>query len=399
MLEEALEGVVVLDFGQLIAGPVCGMWLADMGATVIKVEPPEGELGRQLGPPWLNGESVTALSGNRNKLGMAIDLKHPAAQAVVRRIIPGTDVLIENFRPGVMERLGLGGAALRALRPNLIRCSISAYGQEGPWSGRPGVDGIIQAATGLMSGISSPMGEPGKAPLPLADMTGALFATIAVLAALRRRDREGMGAELDISLYNSMLMLQNLGLATFHATGEVGTPGGSAAPYAAPNEALPTRDGWIMVAAYQQGRWGQLCAVIGHPELTEDPRFRTNGDRVRNRAALRDALFPIFQARDTAHWHATLVAADIIAAPVANHAEVTRTDQYASSGIEVSLDHPIAGTFRMPGFALGSRPAAPRHPPPRVGEHSRELLGRFGFDAAEIETLIVQNVIREAAPT
>ncbi|RKK02548.1 CoA transferase [Pseudoroseomonas wenyumeiae] len=400
MIDAVLDGIVVLDFGQLVAGPVCGMWLADMGATVIKVEPPEGELGRQLGPPWQNGESIAALSANRNKMGLSIDLKQPGAPAVMERLVRGTDIVLENFRPGVARRLGIDDVTLRGWKPDLIHCSISAYGQEGPWRGRPGVDGIMQAATGLMSGIGLPGAEPGKAPLPLADMTGALFATITILAALRRRDREGVGSKLDVSLYNAMLMIQQMSLAAFLSSGDMPVPAGSAAPYAAPNEALPTADGWIMVAAYQPKRWAGLCRAVCHPELLDDPRFLTNADRVANRAALREVLFPVFRAFPTGYWQALLAREDIIAAPVANYADVTRSEQYTASGIEVAFEHPTAGTVRMPGFAAGSpRPAPPRSAPPRLGEHSRGVLGRFGFTPAEIDPLIRERIVLETTPT
>ncbi|MFC0387560.1 CaiB/BaiF CoA transferase family protein [Muricoccus vinaceus] len=398
-IDAVLDGLVVLDFGQLVAGPVCGMWLADMGATVIKVEPPEGELGRQLGPPWQNGESIAALSANRNKLGLSIDLKRPGAPAVVERLVQRTDIVLENFRPGIARKLGIDDAALRGWKPDLIHCSISAFGQDGPWRDRPGVDGIMQAATGLMSGIGMPGAEPGKAPLPLADMTGALFATIAILAALRRRDREGVGSRLDVSLYNAMLMIQQMGLAGFLSSGEVPVPAGSSAPYAAPNEALPTADGWIMVAAYQPKRWAGLCRAMERPDLLEDPRFLTNADRVANRAALREVLFPVFRVHPTAQWQALLSREDIMAAPVADYEDVTRSEQYAASGIEVAFEHFTAGRVRMPGFAAGSpRPAAPRRAPPRLGEHSRVVLREFGFTPAEIDALIRERIVLEAAP-
>ncbi|MCR0981054.1 CaiB/BaiF CoA transferase family protein [Roseomonas populi] len=398
-LEEALSGVTVLDFGQLVAGPVCGMYLADMGATVIKVEPPEGELGRQLGPPWQNGESIAALSSNRNKLGLSIDLKRPGAEAVIGRLAAGSDVVLENFRPGVADRLGIGFEALSRWRPGLIHCAISAFGQEGPWRERPGVDGIMQAATGLMSGIAGPGGEPGKAPLPLADMAGALFATIAVLGALRRRDSQGVGARLDVNLHSSMLMLQQMGLAAFLSSGDCPAPAGSAAPYAAPNEAFPAADGWIMVAAYQPGRWVRLCEALGRPDLLDDPRFRTNAERVKNRQALRDVLFPVFRTRTATEWEALLAGADILAAPVADFEAVTASGPYRASGIEVGFDHPVAGRVRMPGFAVGApSPAPPRRPPPRCGEHSREVLRRFGFGESEIEALIAEKIILEPVP-
>ena len=393
MLADILRDVVVLDFGQLIAGPVCGMWLADMGATVVKVEPPGGELGRQLGPPWLGGESLTALTCNRNKLGLCLDLKHPAAAGVVARLVQQADVLVENFRPGVMRRLGMDHEALSRINARLVYCSLSAYGAAAPWRGRPGVDGIVQAATGLMSGIGADGGEPGKAPLPLADMAGAMFGAMAVLAALRKRDRDGTGTHLDLSLYNGMLMLQQLNLAAFLATGQQPEQQGSAASYAAPNEALPTADGWVMVAAYQEKRWQALCTAIGRTDLLDDPRFASNEARVANRPAMREALAVALRTRPTAYWCELFTAADVLAAPVADYAEVVGTEQYAASGVEVAMEHPVAGRFAMPGFAVGAPAPPPRLPPPGKGQHSRDVLKRFGFSAAEIGRLVEDGVV------
>ena len=398
MIADVLRDVVVLDFGQLIAGPVCGMWLADMGATVIKVEPPGGELGRQLGPPWQGGESLTMLTCNRNKLGLSIDLKHPSAAEVVARLVRQADVLVENFRPGVMRRLGLDYETLLGARPEIVYCSISAYGATTPWKARPGVDGILQAATGLMSGIDAGGGEPGKAPLPLADMTAAMFGTIAILAALRNRDRDGVGTHIDLSLYDGMLMLQQLNVASFLSSREQPKPHGSAASYAAPNESLQTADGWIMIAAYQQKRWYELCAITGRPDMLDDPRFATNEARVANRPAMREALTAALRTRSTAEWCDLFRAADIIAAPVASYAEVIGSEQYAASGIEVEMDHPVAGRFAMPGFALGSPPAQPRHAPPGTGQHSRQILARFGFGDDEVDQLVAERVIHAEMP-
>jgi crotonobetainyl-CoA:carnitine CoA-transferase CaiB-like acyl-CoA transferase len=392
MLTDALSGLTVLDFGQLIAGPVAAMWLADLGATVIKVEPPGGELARRLGPPWQRQESLTALTSNRNKLGLCVDLKKPEGITIVRRIARKVDIVIENFRPGVAKRLGIDHASLSSLQPALITCSLSAFGQRGPWRDRPGVDGILQAATGIMSAINGPDGTPGKVPLPFADMTGAMFATIAILGALRKRDVTGQGSHLDISLYNSMLMIQQLTLAGYLGSGELPQPAGSAAPYAALNEALPTSDGWIMIAAYQEPRWQRLCQVIERCDLLSDRRFSTNRDRVGHRTELRAALDPVFRSKPTQHWLALLQAADIIVAPVANYEEVTRSEQYAASGIEIEIDHGLAGRFRMPGFGLDG-PAPSANPPPLVGEHSRNILARFDFTAAEIDSLISDGVI------
>ena len=268
MISDTLKGLVVLDFGQLIAAPVCGMWLADLGATVIKIEPPQGELARHMGPPSVNGESFVLLSSNRNKLGLTLDLKHSEAGDVLTRMVGAADVLLQNFRPGVADRLGLGWTTLRQVNPNLIYCAISAYGQDNAWRNRPGVDGIVQAASGMMSTIRG-ADSPGKVPMPLADMTGALFSVISILSALRRRDAGDGGSYLDIDLFNGMLMLQQLNLSSYLTSGDLPLPSGSAASYAAPNETFPTRDGWIMVAAYQPVRWRAFCDVLGHPALPE----------------------------------------------------------------------------------------------------------------------------------
>lgn len=395
-LANSLSGITVLDFGQLIAGPVCGMYLADMGATVIKVEAPGGELGRKLGPPRVNGESLTALTSNRGKQGLCIDLKHPDATDVIRRIVARTDVVIENFRPGVMAGLGIDHEALSRVKPDLITCSLSAYGQNGPWRDRPGVDGIVQAASGLMSLVGAPGSGPAKVPLPLADMTGALYATIAILAALRERDASGKGAHLDVSLFNGLMMLQQLNLSGFLNTGELPERTGSAAPYAAPNEALKTRDGWIMVAAYQSERWERLCQLIGCPELAGDPRFATNAGRVAERLALRAVLKPIFRKRTSAEWEAILSTADILAAPVANFAQMVESDGYLASGVEIEIVHPRAGAYRTVGFAIGQPPAT-SVPPPLLGEHSCALLARFGFAEAEIADLCARNIVMDGA--
>lgn len=393
MLANALSGVTVLDFGQLIAGPVCGMWLADMGATVIKIEPEEGELARRLGPPWQNGESLTALTSNRNKLGLSLNLKHPRAAAIIERMVSQADIVIENFRPGVAARLGVDHETLTRFKPDLISCSVSAYGQQGPWRERPGVDGIVQAVTGVMSGIAAPTGGPGKVPLPFADMTGALFAVIGILAALRKRQTTGKGEHLDVSLYNSMLMIQQLNLAGYLNSGQLPQQTGSAAPYASVNEALPTSDGWIMVAAYQDERWRKLCQLIERDDLPHDPRFLTNADRVAHRSALLAILQPIFRTRSKTEWVSILQKADILCASVADYSEVTSTLQYIASGVEVEINHPKAGRFKMPGFAVAGAAQVPAISPPGTGQHSRLVLEHFGFQNEEIDRFVSDAVI------
>jgi crotonobetainyl-CoA:carnitine CoA-transferase CaiB-like acyl-CoA transferase len=389
-LGEALIDIRVLDFSQVGAGPTCGMLLGDMGADVIKIEAPAGDIGRKLGPPWQNGESVVSMSFNRNKRSLAIDLKKREGPRIVLRMTHRADVILESFRPGVMDKLGIGYAAVSSAVPRIVFCSVSAYGEGGPWRDKPGVDGIVQAVSGLMSNIGTENAPPAKVQVPAVDMTTGFLATTAVLAALRERERTGRGHHLDVNMYNCALMLQQSGVASYLSAGEKPAKIGSAAPYSAPNEAYPTRDGWIMIAAYHEDRWKAFCEVIGAAALASHPDFATNSNRVANRGKLMAELSRRLAAKTTAEWQAALEARDIICGPIAEYDEVMASPQLAHNGAIVEMDHPVAGKVRMPGFALGDRDAQSRvrRAPPTIGQHSREVLAEFGFAAAEIDSLV-----------
>lgn len=391
----ALSGITVLDFAQVGAGPTCGMLLGDMGAEVVKIEAPGGDIGRKLGPPWQAGESVVSMSFNRNKRSLALDLKKPGGPGIVERMAAQADVVLESFRPGVMDKLGIGYRALSVKFPRIVFCSVSAYGQSGPWRDKPGVDGIVQAVSGLMSQVGTIGAPPMKVQIPAADMVTGFLATSAVLAALRVRDATGNGQLLDISLYNSALMLQQSAIASYLSSGELPVPSGSAAPYSAPNEAYPTQDGWIMIAAYHEDRWKALCAVLGDPGLATRPEFASNTQRVANRAALMRQVSQRLATRTTAEWQPLLEAADIICGPIADYGQVLASPQLAHNGAIVEMQHPKAGTVRMPGAAFGDRDAQSRvhHPPPMIGEHSRAVLAGFGFEAAEIDALVASGTV------
>jgi crotonobetainyl-CoA:carnitine CoA-transferase CaiB-like acyl-CoA transferase len=394
-LASALQAVRVIDFSQVGAGPLCGMLLSDMGAEVVKVEPPGGDIGRKLGPPWQGGESVVSMSFNRNKRSIILNLKKPEAVGVARSMAAASDVLLESFRPGVMEKLGIGYAAVSERNSRIVFCSVSAYGQSGPWRDKPGVDGVIQAVSGLMASLGERNSGPMKVQVPAADMAAGFLATTAVLAALRERERTGRGQHLDVSLYNSALMFQQSALASYLASGENPVRTGSAAPYSAPNEAYPTQDGWIMIAAYHEDRWPAFCEVLGDPVLATHPDFVTNTKRVANRARLAQEISKRLSSRTTQQWQGLLEAADIICAPILNYDEVVRSPQAAHNGAIVEMEHPVAGTVRMPGFALGDRKAQDqvRRPPPRAGEHAREVLAEFGFSGADIDGLLASGAV------
>ena len=396
-INDALTGITVLDFSQVGAGPTCGMLLGDLGADVIKIEAPAGDIGRKLGPPWQQGESVVSMSFNRNKRSIAIDLKHPDGPPLVRRMAAAADVVLESFRPGVMDKLGIGYATLRELNAGLVFCSVSAYGQTGPWRDKPGVDGIIQAVSGLMSNIGDEGSPPMKVLVPAADMTTGFLATSAVLAALRVRDTTGQGQQLDLSLYNSAVMLQQSAVASYLSSGEKPLRTGTAAPYSTPNEAYPTRDGWIMIAAYHDDRWQALCRVLGDPALATEERFAGNQQRMANRAALTSELTQRLAVHTSQEWQDLLEAADIICGPIADYDMLLASPQLAHNGVIVETRNVNAGVVRMPGAAFGDRDAQARvrHGPPAVGEHSSEILAGLGLGRAEIDALLASGAVRQ----
>jgi crotonobetainyl-CoA:carnitine CoA-transferase CaiB-like acyl-CoA transferase len=390
MLRNALEGVRVLDFSQIAAGPACSMLLADMGAHVVKVEPPGGDLGRGLGPGWVGADSALFHAFNRNKQGICLDLKSQEGVAMARRLVAQADVLIESMRPGVMQRLGLGYEQLRADHPRLVYCSISAYGQQGPYSQRPGVDGILQADSGLMSIIGVPGAEPCKVQAPVVDVITGHIACTGVLAKLMQRGRNGEGGHLDVNLMNCAISLQLPSIASYMSDGALPVRIGSAAPYSAPNEAFETADGWVMVAAYIGDRWDRLCRVLRRPELTDDERFASSRLRTTNRTALRMELGDSFRRQSTAYWLEALLAEDILCAKVASYEDLMAHPQLIANGTMTSVDAPGHGSVRMPGFPINSlaENSLPYRAAPTLGEHTREVLRACAVKDDEIDALI-----------
>lgn len=395
MLRTSLHGLKVIDFTQIGAGPTCTMMLADMGAEVVKVESPEGEIGRTLGPPWLGDDAALFHAFNRNKQGLCLDLKAPESQAVARRLIAQADVVVESMRPGVMARLGLGPAELLSQQPELVYCSISAYGQTGPYAARAGVDGILQADTGLMSLIGTTGADPAKVQAPIVDVVAGYLACMGVLARLHQRNSTGRGGHLDVNLMNAALALQQSAITSYLADGQLPRPMGSAAPYAAPNEAFPTQDGWIMVAAYSGGRWERLCELLELSHLTSDPRFASSPQRVANRPAMCIALGEKFRLHTTAHWLVRLQAADILCARVASYNDVAQHPQVAANRMLASVVDPVLGEIRMPGFPINSGESAqlPYAPAPRKGADASGILQRAGFAKDEIDRLLEAGVL------
>lgn len=376
-LDTALKGIKVIDFTQIASGPACTLMLADMGADVIKIEPPTGDVARTLGPPWIDGVGAVYLALNRNKRGVVLDLKSPKDVQLAQDLIRDADVVVENFRPGVMARLGLGYDVLSVTNPELVYCSISAYGQLGPWKGRAGVDGVLQAATGLMSLAGEEDSGPIKVQAPILDLVTGFLAASAVQAALLDRVRTGRGQMVDVSMLSSSLMLQQTALAGYLASGDLPVRCGSAAPYAAPNEGFPTKDGWIMIAAYQQDRWRGLCQALEIPALADDERFAVLTDRIKNRKLLVQELSKVLTTRTTGEWVAHLEAVDVLCAPIAEYDQVVQMEQVAATGLLIDVPHPTRGHLRYVGCGmLGNPSAAPvRYSPPALGEHNEEIFG------------------------
>ncbi len=385
MLSKALDGVTVIDFTHIGAGPTSTMLLADMGANVIKIEPPEGELGRKLGPSWIGKDSALFHGFNRNKLGVTLDLKSSAGLDAARKLASNAEIVVESMRPGVMARLGLGFDALRTLNPRIVYCSISAYGQSGPYAERPGVDGILQADSGLMSIIGTENAEPSKVQAPIIDVFTGYVAVMGILAQLRETTETGQGAHLDVNLFNSAIALQQVSLSNYLADGVVPQKIGSAAPYSAPNEAFEASDGWFMLAAYNGGRWERLCDILEIPEMKTDPRFVNSASRVANRKAMKELLGEHFIRRTRNEWVAVLRDADILCSPVSHYGDLMNHPQLAASKMLLPLIHPEVGEIRVPGFPINSvaMSAVDHSAAPRLGEHNNDVLGTLHLECRE----------------
>ena len=399
-----LDGLTVIDCSTVLAGPYCTMLLGDLGADVIKVEPPEGDATRGWGPPWVGSEAdgtrtaAYYLAVNRNKRSIRMDLKSDAGAGVLRRLLGRGDVLVENFRTGGFARLGFDDAALEALNPGLVHLAISGYGPDGPAADRPGYDFVIQASSGLMSitgAADSDGGSPTKVGVAISDvMTGTLGA-VSVLASLLAREREvgparaGRGQRIDISLLASTLSaLVNQAQNAF-ISGVAPVRRGNAHPNIVPYETFETADGDIAVAVGSERQWPRLCVALGLPALADDPRFATNGDRVDRRAELRPTLVARFLERSTAEWLATLEAAEIPAGPINDILAAFATPEAVARSMTVELDHPAWGVIRQVGvpFELSETPASIRIPPPLLGADTDAILAEAGYDAASIRAL------------
>ena len=396
-----LDGLRVVDFSRMLSGPLSTMILGDLGAYVIRVEDLEGTDTTRHNHPFINGESHYFLSLNRNKESIAINLKTDAGRRIALDLVRQADVVVENFRHGVAQRLGLDYASLSAINPRLVYCSITGFGQTGPWRDKTAYDLVIQAVTGALSITGEAGRPPAKMGLPLADEMSSLFAGIGMLAGIRRRERTGLGCYLDISMFDGGISMLSYLASIFFATGESPRALGSAHEGMYPYNAFETADGHIVVAAITNAFWRNFCAVIGRPDLAENPKYRLFKDRVACRDELAAVIDPLVKQRSTAHWCAALDKGDVPNGQVASIQEAIEMAHSQLRGMVTEFDHPVCGrlkTLGTPfhiGYADGSVHEAPCAPPPVVGQHTAAILeALLGYEADRIRQLADARVVR-----
>ena len=378
---QPLQGVRVLDLSRVLAGPYCTMVLGDLGADVIKVEPPEGDETRGWGPPFAEGESAYYLCVNRNKRGIVINLKTDEGKKILRDLALQSDVLVENFRPGTLKKFGLDFETLHELNPKLIYCSITGFGQTGSMKDKPGYDFMIQALGGLMSITGEPDGEPMKTGVAVVDLFAGQNAIIAILAALQARTLTGRGQQLDIALFDSQLgWLANVA-SNYLISGKLPKRHGNSHANIVPYQSFQASDGWFAIAVGNDRQFARLCDLIGKPEFAADEKFATNSARVQNRAELIPLLIDIFKTASVSDWLARLDEAEIPCGPIQNFEQVFSMPVVGEREMLVKMEHPTIGKLPLVGSPLkmSETPVEFRLPPPLMGEHTEEVLRELGW--------------------
>lgn len=391
-----LEGLKILDLTRVLAGPYCTMILADLGADVIKVEMPEtGDDSRHFGP-YQNGESAYFMSLNRNKRSMTLNLKHEQGQAMLKSLAGKVDVVVENFRPGTMEKLGLSYDVLKEINPSLVYAAASGFGHTGPYSGKPAYDGVVQAMGGIMSITGPEGGEPTRVGPSIGDIAAGLFTAIGVLAALNHRNKTGIGQKVDVAMLDCQVAMLENAIARYVVTKEVPRPMGNRHTSIVPFEPFETMDSKIVVAAGNDAIWKRFCTVSGLSELADDPRFATNPKRNENYESLRPILASKMKEKTTQAWAKILDEAGVPSGPINYVDKVIENEQVLARDMIVEVNHKKAGKLKMPGVAikLSETPGAIRTAAPLLGEHNRELLMEyFGYSDEEIEALLEAGVL------
>lgn len=392
-----LAGIRVLELAQIMAGPTCGMMLADMGADVIKIEKiPGGDDSRGYREPRVNGVSAPFLVLNRNKRGLALDLKNPAGVEVLKRLVGKADVLTENYRKGTMEKLGVGYESLKKINPGLIYAAVSGYGRSGPLADRPGFDLIAQGFSGLMSITGHPDGPPAKTGNSVADINAGILACVGILAALIHRAKTGEGQIVETSLMEAAMQQTYWQAAMFFATGVSAGPLGSAHPLTAPYQAFKTKDGYLNIGGANQNNWERIAETLGHPEWKTDPRFETNSARMNHQHELTAAIEKELASRTTSQWTEIFESSGVPVGPVHTIKEAFTHPQAIAREMVVQTHHPKAGDVKGVGHPIkfSNLPRPEPQAAPELGQHSMEILRDFGFSDEEIKNLMNEGVVQ-----
>jgi crotonobetainyl-CoA:carnitine CoA-transferase CaiB-like acyl-CoA transferase len=392
-----LKGIKVVELAQIMAGPTCGMLLADMGADVIKVEKlPGGDDTRSYSEPQVNGESAAFMILNRNKRGIAVNLKKPGGLEVVKKLLSTADVVTENYRKGTLDKLGLGWDLLHELNPRLVYCAISGYGRTGPYADKGGFDLIAQGVAGLMSVTGEPGGPPVKSGTPIADINAGIFASLGIVSALFARNTTGRGQMVDTSLMEAGVQQMYWQAAIHFATGANPGPSGSAHILTAPYQAFPTADGWINLGGANQSNWERIVRAIGMPELAADERFRNNTERMRNLKALVPILGDALKKKTSAHWISVFEAEGVPVGPVNKTSDMVSDPQVKAREMVIEVEHPKAGRVKAIGHPVkfSETKVEASRPAPLLGQHTREVLKDLGYDDARIDALAQEGAVQ-----
>lgn len=390
-MQQALEGVKILDLSHALAGPFCSTMLADYGAQVIKIEPPGlGDIARAWGGPLPGGETDYFVSLHRNKQGMVLDLKNPEGKETFLRLVERCDVVLENYRAGALTKLGLDYATANKRNPGIIYCSISGFGQDGPYRDRPALDLILQAESGMISVTGEAGGHGARAGVSIADLTAGMNAAFGIMLALRVKEKSGIGQAIDVSMMEGQLALLGTMIGNYCASEEIPRPMGTAYKALLPYQTFQTKTRDLALAVGSEKLWRTFCPVIGCPELADDPRYRTNAERNRNRDSLIPALQKAFLTRSYEEWEAVLTKNGIPVGAINTLAQVVDHPQVKARGSIVEIEHPRAGKVRVVGVPvrLSATPGAVRTPSPSLGEHTDTVLREMlGLGAEEIDAL------------
>jgi formyl-CoA transferase/CoA:oxalate CoA-transferase len=396
-MSNLLEGIRILDLTRMLAGPYTSCLLADLGAEVIKIEEPEsGDEIRRMGPPFINGESVYFIAINRNKKSLTLNLKHPKGRDIFYKLVEKSDVVLDNFRPGILEKLGCNYEKIRTYNPKIISCSITSFGEEGPMKNNPAFDLVIQAYSGAMSITGEPGRPPVRMGIPLGDLAGGIFAALAISGAIIKRGQTGEGSRISISLLDALVSMLTYVAQYYFTDGKIPQPQGSKHMSCVPYGAFGTKDIYIVVAVFTERFWEKFCNAIEKPELAKDPRFDTNERRVRNRNILEPMLEEIFRTKEGSYWLSRLNVEQIPASPVNTLADVVLSEQLLSRNMIIDLIHPVAGKIKTLGYPVKVSGIDDKKisPSPLLGEHTNILLKELlSLSDKEIEILSGERVI------